>query len=145
MTAAEISDPVLSELPEGFGLHPICDLAEQVGRGVEVQLLTRGGRLAPRMDADHFIESAWFEGLLIPARITPPAPPEPETEWVPLAECLGREVMVDGERRVVEFVNLRRPSYGWFGEASFIAAITDANADGMVKVLVVPAPQGEGR
>ena len=141
MTAPEIPDPVLSELPEGFGLVPICDLADLLGDGVQVELLAGGGVAARRHTAS-FVKRASEYDFLIPARITPPAPPEPETEWVPLAECLGREVMVDGERRVVEWVNTRLNLVYWYDRHWQQIPVAP---DGMVEVLVVPAPQGEGR
>ena len=139
----EIPDPVLSELPEGFGLHPAADVRRALLAGNTVELLGYRGE-PTTVNVAGFLDGVptWLH--LIPARITPPAPPEPETEWVPLAECLGREVMVDGERRVIARVTdgaaMRRAE--WWNDWWHRAPVRD---DGMVEVLVVPAPQGEGR
>lgn len=62
-------------------------------------------------------------------------PPEPQTERVPLDECLGREVLVDGERRVIEAASSRHRWANWFNAHGSAHEVPVA-PDGTVEVLV---------
>ncbi len=137
MTAAGIPDPELSEPPEGFGLVPIGDLCDLLDDDCAVEVLDASGE-PWEQPLDHAaIEVAKRFRFLIPARITSPASPEPETEWVPLSQCLGREVLVDGERRVVEMVNVRHGGASWWDDSERFLGWRriPVRADGMVEVL----------
>lgn len=63
-----------------------------------------------------------------------PAPAEPLTERVPLAECLGRAVLEGGELRVIDEVSLRMGSAHWHDASSFAYGVPVA-PDGTVEVL----------
>lgn len=63
-------------------------------------------------------------------------PPEPQTERVPLAECLGREVLVKGERRVIQGVERLHPSHDWWAiDTAGVRWRLPVAPDGTVEVL----------
>lgn len=76
-----------------------------------------------------------------PVRRTP-APAEPLTERVPLAECLGREVLADGKRRLIQLLNTRTKVAAWYDANNLIHAIPVA-PDGTVEVLRRSTEDGE--
>ncbi len=122
---------MLSEPPEGFGLDRIADLRDYVMAGGRIEMLAPDGQPMTTGRGSATLMSCGRR--LIPARITPPAPPEPDTEWVPLAESWGREVMVDGRRCPIFAVDLSTGIYK--ADDGCVHHALRPSADGKVEVL----------
>ena len=70
--------PVLTGLPDGFGLYPLRCLREFVYDGVTVELLSNAGRPSP-FTQDNVLWGS-LSAALVAARVTAPEPPQPIRE-----------------------------------------------------------------